>query len=131
MEENKSPEFFNAIGRNYVVVDEKTEFIVGDIVTFIVSKDGEEPRDIEGNNLIGMIKKIEDRYITLLFSIDPVVNGVVKYIYMDRWMVVKRNGYATVSSLGKDGVLTARIPLLDVVNMPSFIVIKNMMERQK
>ena len=121
----------NKIGVNYVGVDKDTVLEKGDIITFVFVADGSEMENITGNNLMGLIDRVEDRYVTISFSHTPIKDGEISYVSLDRIMVVKMNGHARVSWVGPNGVTASQLPLADVVNQSPSVVVKNMMERKK
>jgi hypothetical protein len=118
------------ISTKYVAVNKDTKFEKGDFITFTFIGPGDEVKDLSTDDLMGLVDRVEDRYVTIIFSHEPIKNGVVSILNLNRRMVVKMNGYSSTSILSKEGVTLAELPLADVVNMAPSIIIKNMMERK-
>ena len=116
--------------RKHTAVTKDQQFEAGDVVTFVFLNANDEIKDMNINNLLGLIHKVEGRYVTMSFSQEPIVNGEIRLLKMDRSMVVKMNGYSKVSLVGENGVTTMEIPLADVLNIGVSIIFKNMLERE-
>ena len=114
---------------DFVVVDKDHKFIRGDVVTFVFINPEAKMTDITPNSLVGLVDRVEDRYITLRYSLEPTIPGKLVMVNLNRSMVVKMNGYSRVSSMGMDGVNMMDLPLADVVNIDTSIIIKSMKKR--
>jgi len=121
----------NTLGKKYISVDQDAKFEKGDIINFVLVDYDAEMKDISSNNLIGLVNKVEDRYITIFFSMEPVEDGKVSHLNLNMEIVVKMNGYSKTSIATETGVATVNLPLADVVNSQKSIIIKSMFEREK
>ncbi len=119
------------INTKYVAVTKDQQFEKGDIITFVFIGSDDQLKNVSQNNLMGLVDRVEGRYVSLIFSHTPVKDGVIAHMSLDTRMTVKMNGYSKMSLLGENGVLDVELPLADVVNHDPSIIIKNMLERVK
>ena len=87
-------------------------------------------KELNQASLLGLIERVEDRYVTLAYSLVPIKNGEVDFKSLDRRTVIKMNGYARMSLIGPEGVTQVEAPIADIVNVYTpYLVIKYMLER--
>jgi hypothetical protein len=79
----------DTIGSNSLTPDKDFKFEERDVINFVFVNQDDTPKNITAN-LVGFIDKIEGRYFTVTYSMDPIKPGEVKYMGLDRIMVVKR-----------------------------------------
>lgn len=60
--------FINTIGLKHIEINKDTKFQEGDIITFVIANNDIELKDLSKVGLVGLISKVEDRYITIKFS---------------------------------------------------------------
>lgn len=103
------------------------QFEVGNIIKFIfLDKEDKFSGDIN-NSFIGIVVRLEGRYLTIDFATKQALSNEVTYVRPDRSMTVKLNGYSKFSIVSNTGVTEHDMPLADIVNIGQSIIIKNVL----